>query len=303
MDSVMFYTLASGERFDQALSFLQAVKAAAIANTRVGLLDGGLSPDQVAAAVAAGIDVASVPADPGLAENGATAALLYTKYRAAEAWPLAERFLYCDCDCVFSRRGLYEWQRRALSNQGLLLVRQPVTWFHLLRSHDINDDQGLGFGLYEPVLCASMFGATRAALRALDLGLRADLETARSNGWRHWADEAGLARVVLNQAWRAQGHVIATLPAAWHWHAGHGWGLADRDGRPWVMGRTEPTYSPNNMATPAGHFVHCLHFGAGGDAARLIHCDHVLPNPYLGRDGKTYPAEGRDPEPNRERLT
>lgn len=285
MDSVMFYTLAAGDRFDQALSFLQAVKAAAIANTRVGLLDGGLSPDQVAAAVAAGIDVASVPEDPGLAENGATAALLYTKYRAAEAWPLAERFLYCDCDCVFSRRGLYEWQRRALSNQGLLLVRQPVTWFHLLRSHDINDDQGLGGGLYEPVLCASMFGATRAALRALDVALRADLEKARTNGWRHWADEAGLARVVLNQAWRAQGHVIATLPAVWHWHAGHGWDVVAPNGQAVVLASG---YTGGVMATPAGHLVQCLHFGAMGSAVRLRYCEHALPNPYLGRDGKSY---------------
>ena len=57
------------------------------------------------------------------------------------------------------------------------------------------------------------------------------------------------------------------------------------------------------MSTPAGHLIQCLHFGAMGDPERLVHCSRVVPERYVGRDGRVFVAEGSDPEPNRERLT
>ena len=279
MSGVMFYTMADGARFAQAHNFLAGVRPFLPHDGRLGLIDLGLTPDQVAIAVGDGIAVESFPDDRPAGEGGA-ADRFYRKYRAAEAWPLVERFLYCDCDCVFTRNGLAQWCQRARFNDGLLVVNQPNSWFHLLRSHGIGDPLGLGGALYEPIVCASMFAATAGALKALDLLLREAREKAAAEGWTHWADEAGLMRV-LHAAWRARPFSVVKLPPIWHWHAGLGWS-AQRQYLP-ITDREAPT-GPTEPATPFGDIVHCLHFGADGSEQHLAQCDApLIPERYVTR--------------------
>lgn len=291
--SLLIYTIADERRAAPAINLMKAIRAALgePGATEVGILDFGMTAIQQDQARAAGF-VGTVEKDPSLQWPDAGQEVFRQKYRptSIEAWRHVDRFLYIDSDVVLTRDGLQKWIDIALNNHGFTGVRQPSSWFHLFRGHSINDDQGLGLKLYDPIICASMWAATRATLVDLEAAMVADLVVAKARNWIHWADEAALNRILADPAFIQSNAIHALAPTAF-WMGGFGFIVLTADAiRERDITRECPA-GAGILCTPSGDPVDVLHFGEpdAADALRLADPTRLIPYPYLGRSGGWFP--------------